>query len=347
MSESAYRLEETTADAKWDEFIHKSPVGTIFSLSDYLEAVGHRTRLFWCLRGIERRAAVVINEDEEGRAVLDDFVIHNGLIFGPRANKQNRSQMISERFEIAVDVAAELSRRYPHLEMALSPQIDDVRPFLWHNYGEDNAPTYTVDVRYTAYADLTGFAEATAPEEIPLFNEVSYARRQEVRKGIKAGLVTTEDMDGAALAAFYDMTMRRQNIETAQDKLDDLCRYTDQLLSKNMARLFVSRTTEGEPAALALFGWDTKRAYYLFGAGDPVHRNTPCGTTVLWDGFTALAKAGHREVDLEGVNSPRRGWFKLSFGAELRTYYQLTKMGEEAPLPEVCPTEAAQQEKPE
>lgn len=336
MPESAYRLEETTADAKWDEFICKSPVGTIFSLSDYLQAVGHRTRLFWCLRGIERRAAVVINEDEEGRAVLDDFVIHNGLIFGPRANKQNRSQMISEHFEIAVDVAADLSRRYAHLEMALSPQIDDVRPFLWHNYGKDggdNAPTYTVDVRYTAYADLTGFAEATAPEEIPLFSDISYARRQEVRKGIKAGLVTTEEMDGAALSAFYAMTMRRQDIEPAQDKLDDLRRYTDHLLSKNMARLFASRTTEGEPAALALFGWDNKRAYYLFGAGDPVHRNTPCGTTVLWDAFTALAKAGHTEVDMEGVNSPRRGWFKLSFGAELRTYYQLTKIGEEASLP--------------
>lgn len=332
MSEAAYRLEETTADAKWDEFIHKSPFGTIFSLSEYLEAVGHRTRLFWCLRGVERRAAVVINEDAQGRAVLDDFIIHNGLIFGPRANKQNRSQMISERFEIAVDVAADLSRRYAHLEMALSPQVDDVRPFLWHNYG--GSPTYTVEVRYTAYADLTGFAEATVPEEIPLFSEISYARRQEVRKGIKAGLITTEDMDGEAMAAFYALTMRRQDIEPEQNKLDDLRRYTDHLLSRGMARLFVSRTAEGEPAALALFGWDTKRAYYLFGAGDPAHRNTPCGTTVLWDAFTALAKAGHTEVDLEGVNSPRRGWFKLSFGAELRSYYQLTKTGEEAPLPE-------------
>lgn len=334
MSEAAYRLEETTADAKWDEFVHKSPTGTLFSLSDYLHAVGHPVRLFWCLRGIERRAAVVINEDDKGRAVLDDFVIHNGLILGPRANKQNRSQMISERFEIAADVAAALSRQYAHLEMALSPQVDDIRPFLWHNYGVDGAPAFAAEVRYTAYADLAGFAEAAAPEEIPLFSEISYARRQEVRKGIKAGLVTTEDMDGAALASFYAMTMRRQNIEPEQNKLEDLCRYADHLMAQGLARLFVSRTVEGEPAALALFGWDSKRAYYLFGAGDPAHRNTPCGTTVLWDAFTQLAKAGHKEVDLEGVNSPRRGWFKLSFGAELRPYYQLTKIGAEPAAPE-------------
>ena len=334
MSQATYRLEESSADAKWDEFIQKSPAGTIFSLSDYLTAVGHPVRLFWCLRGAERRAAVVINEDAQGRAVLDDFVIHNGLIYGPRAPKQNRSQMISERFELATDVAAALSRLYPHLEMALAPQVDDVRPFLWHNYGRDDAPHYTVDVRYTAYLPLAGFAEAQTPEDIPLFNEISYARRQEVRKGIKAGIATAEDMDGAALADFYALTMRRQHIEPESDKLDDLRRFADHLLSCNMARLFVSRTVEGEPAALALFGWDEKRAYYLFGAGDPAHRNTPCGTTVLWDAFTALAKAGHQEVDLEGVNSPRRGWFKLSFGAELLPYYQITKVGLEPEQPQ-------------
>ena len=330
MSDPVYRLEETEANEKWDEFVLKSPTGTLFSLAAYLSAVGNPVRLFWCLRGIERRAAVVINENAAGQAVLDDFVIHNGLIFGPRANKQNRSQTISERFEIATDVAAALSQRYEHLELALSPQVDDIRPFLWHNYGTDG-PTYAAEVRYTAYADLSGFAEANAPEDIPLFSEISYARRQEVRKGIKAGIVTAEDMDGAALAAFYALTMARQGIEVSQEKRDTLQSFTDSLLGKNMARLFVSRTPEGEPAALALFGWDNKRAYYLFGAGDPAHRNTPCGTTVLWDAFTALAKDGHALVDLEGVNSPRRGWFKLSFGAELAPYYQLTKNGKDIP----------------
>ena len=30
-----------------------------------------------------------------------------------------------------------------------------------------------------------------------------------------------------------------------------------------------------------------------------------------------------QEVDLEGVNSPERGWFKLSFGGDLRCYHQV------------------------
>lgn len=325
----AYRLEETQPGEHWDAFIHASPVSTLFSLSDYLAAMGGPVRLFWCLRGNERRAAVVINESQDGRhALLDDFVIHNGLIFGPCTPQQNRAQIISERFDMAADVAAALSHRYECVELALAPQVDDIRPFLWYNYGL-GGPMYTAQVRYTAYLDLAGFAKSTAPEEIPLFNEISYARRQEVRKGIKAGIVTTEDMDATGLANFYAMTMGRQNIDVPEHKRAVLRRFTDHLLGRRMARLFVSHTPQGEPAALALFGWDAKRAYYLFGAGDPVHRNTPCGTTVLWDAFRALAQDGHTQVDLEGVNSPRRGWFKLSFGAELVPYYQLTKKGAE------------------
>lgn len=328
MSEPIYHLEEAVADEKWDAFVQKSPSGTLFSLSDYMAATRQAVRLFWCLRGTEKRAAIALTESADGLdAILHDFLIYNGLMFAPPANKQNRSQVISEHFEIAVDVAAALSARYPRLEMALAPQVDDIRPFLWHNYG--SAPCYVADVRYTAYADIRGFAAAQSPEEIPLFAEISYARRQEVRKAIKAQVRTEEDDNALALADFYALTMQRQNIAIDPAVHDALHFLAKSLLRKKLARLFISRTAEGEAAAVALFGWDTKRAYYLFGAGDPQYRNTPCGTAVIWDAFRALAQAGHTQVDLEGVNSPKRGWFKMSFGPELVPYYQLTKSGAE------------------
>lgn len=331
MSEPLYRLEDAVADEKWDTFVQKSPSGTVFSLSDYMAATRQPVRLFWCVRGTEKRAAVAICESDNAKggkdAVLHDFLVYNGLMFAPPANKQNRSQVISEHFEIATDVAAALSAHYPRLELALAPQVNDIRPFLWHNYG--SSPTYVPDVRYTAYADLQGFAEAQQPEDIPLFAEISYARRQEVRKAIKAGVQTREDDNALALADFYALTMRRQDITIDPEVHEALRFLAASLLQKKMARLFISHTAEGEAAAVALFGWDNKRAYYLFGAGDPQYRNTPCGTAVLWDSFKALAQAGHSCVDLEGVNSPKRGWFKMSFGPELVPYYQLTKIGEE------------------
>ena len=75
---------------------------------------------------------------------------------------------------------------------------------------------------------------------------------------------------------------------------------------------------------MAFFGWDNKRAYYIFGANDPAKRNGHTGTNVLWEAFYDLSKMGINEVDLEGINSPKRGWFKLSFGGNIRPYYEIS-----------------------
>ena len=43
-----------------------------------------------------------------------------------------------------------------------------------------------------------------------------------------------------------------------------------------------------------------------------------------WEAFKHLARAfGINEIDLEGINSPRGGAFKLGFGGDIRAYYEL------------------------
>ena len=54
---------------------------------------------------------------------------------------------------------------------------------------------------------------------------------------------------------------------------------------------------------MAFIGWDTKRAYYIFGANDPNKRNGHSGTAVLWDAFYHLNEMGIKTVDLEGVKN--------------------------------------------
>ena len=117
--------------------------------------------------------------------------------------------------------------------------------------------------------------------------------------------------------------MERQGEKVTTNKLGRMEHLVSQLQKQGLARQFVSKTAEGIIACISLFVYDQKRAYYLFGGSDPSLRNTPAGTAVLWDAFTELSKEGINEVDLEGVNSPKRGWFKLSFGGDLKTYYEI------------------------
>jgi lipid II:glycine glycyltransferase (peptidoglycan interpeptide bridge formation enzyme) len=95
------------------------------------------------------------------------------------------------------------------------------------------------------------------------------------------------------------------------------------LFIEKKARLYASYDEKNELGSMAFFAWDNKRAYYIFGASDPIKRNGHSGTAVLWDAFYDLNNIGIDKVDLEGINSPHRGWFKLSFGGDIVPYYRM------------------------
>lgn len=321
----SYRLEPACLDAAWDAFLRSSPDSTVFITSNYLAHTGCRLGLYHCYNSNELRAVVAVVESPDGAsAILDDLVIYSGICFGSPTQGQNRAQQNSERHEIAVFIAAALADKYQRVEFALAPTICDVRPFLWHNYGQDEG-RYSVDVRYTSYLDIGDFASAQDLEDIEAYKQATGARRQQIRYARRDGVVTEEISDVGLFIDFYRRTMERQDENAGPSTLDRMATLVTALLGTGSARMFVSKTFDQIAGSAAVYAFDHRRAYYLFGASDPELRDAPTGTAVLWDAFGALASAGIPQIDLEGVNSPRRGWFKMSFGGELRPYYQITK----------------------
>ena len=84
--------------------------------------------------------------------------------------------------------------------------------------------------------------------------------------------------------------------------------------------------SNNDPLYLSFWGIDNKRAYYLYGAGNPENTNSIRGTRNFWDSFQFLSTQFNvQEIDFEGINSPERGRYKLSFGGEIRSYYRISK----------------------
>jgi len=318
----AFRIERADLGEDWDRFVRASEAGTLFSLSGYLRHIEVPLALYRCYNKGELRAAIALVEDGAGGTALHDFIIYNGLMFAPPANRQNRAQRLSEQHEIAEFAATELAQRYGRVMMSLSPAIADIRAFLWLNYGA-NAPQYRPSIRYTSVVSLAGFAQAAGPEQVPLFAECAAARRQEIRYAIRDGVVTRAEFDAAEFVDFYALTLGRQGVAVEGGVLEAMRRLLSGTHEAGLGRMYVSRTADGRPGSMAYMGIDGRRAYYVFGVSDPELRDSHTGTAVLWDAFRMLAAEGATEVDLEGVNSPRRGWFKLSFGGSLAPYYEL------------------------
>jgi hypothetical protein len=318
-------LEKAELDDKWDELVSTSVNGTVFCLSQYLKNIEANISPYYYRRNQELRAGVLVIERDGGLdTYLHDSVIYNGIFFAPPQNKQNRAQIVSEQFDITTFLAEELARVYKSVHMQLHPTITDIRPFLWFNYGAD-APKYSVDIRYTSYLNIEDFSSAGKLENISTYLQASNARRQEIRYAIRDKVVTKEEFNPNLFVDFYNETMKRQDIVVEENVLQEMNILITNLFKTNMGRMFVSYVSSGEPGSMAFFVTDSKRGYYLFGANDPALRDFHTGTAVLWDAFYVLSREGIKEIDMEGVNSPYRGWFKLSFGGDLRPYYQVYK----------------------
>lgn len=318
-----YNLIETKADEKWDKLVNQSLNGTAFSKSAYLKASGANYKLYFCYKQKELRGALVLIEDETGtKVILDGLVIYSGIIYNKPTNRQNRSQQLSEQFQMQEFIASKLHCLYDSVQVTLHPSIVDIRPFLWVNYGTA-LPKYTSEIRYTSYVDIADFKNAQNLEDISIYIEASSSRRQQIRYAIKKNYKTISTDNVEQLTEFYRKTMYRQGIDITKEYLFRIQKLALNLIANNMAKLYASFDGDGQMSSMALFCWDSKRAYYLIGASDPDKRDGHSGTNVLWEAFYDLSNLGVKEVDLEGVNSPHRGWFKLSFGGDIKPYYKI------------------------
>jgi hypothetical protein len=323
MHSGNYRLQKVTDSEQWDLFIKKSEYGTIFQYSDFIEALEINHSRYFIYNKNELRAAIMTAENDLGtEAILDDFLIYGGIIFGASTHGQNYSQIHSEQFRISEFVSEALIKIYKNVEIVMSPKINDIRPFLWVNYHSD-LNGYDVDVRYTSYLNISDFSHSNKIDDIQIYSQAAKTRRQEIRYANREGVVTSEEYDADSFISLYSNTMKRQSIDMDTKSLTRMRNIITRLHDSNLLKMYLSRTQDGQLGSIACFAIDHNRAYYLFGANDPKLRDFHTGTAVLWDAFYELNKAGIEEVDLEGVNSPKRGWFKLSFGGDIRPYYKL------------------------
>jgi hypothetical protein len=319
-----FSLVKTNEFSEWDSFVEHSPEGTIFSTTGYLDAIGRKFALFYVYKGSTIAAGVcLILSDDGSSSELDSMAIYGGILFSPKDPQQNFTSRLSDEFEITTFLIPELLRFYEKIEIALVPSFKDLRPFLWHNYFEADSKKCKVDLRYTSYLDILRCTRLNDDDSLPLFQNIGYSRRQEIRHARRDKVSAKESQDISVLVDLYCHTLKNQGIEVPKKKRDVIVRIGNQLLATKRGTLITVDNAKRTTVSAGLFCWDNKMGYYLIGASHPAIKERYSGTMLLWDSFSILQNKGISILDLEGVNSPQRGWFKLSFGGTLTPYYKI------------------------
>lgn len=317
MNSSDLRLSETTDHLAWDTWVDQSPQGTIFSKSTFLRSLNTTFRLFNVGRGHCTVALISVVEDDAGNVVRFPFTPYQGILFLHDSRSQPRQRVLDE-FRITEFIIGELTRCYQDIAMTLSWEFKDIRPFLWHNYHEQSAARFIGHPRYTAVLDL----KSMETEKFPA--EVRACRRQELKKSSNYFVNVEAKLDD--FLSIYASTFTRQGIALDNATIELVGSIVTQAIEQGYGRLSSCETPAGIASA-CLFLYDSKRAYYLFAANDPAHRNTGAATRLMFDNIFEAKRRGLQELDFVGVNSPNRGDFKLSFNPELKLYFDLSYTG--------------------
>ncbi|KPA16813.1 hypothetical protein MHK_002999 [Candidatus Magnetomorum sp. HK-1] len=324
---SKFRITPVENQTEWVSLIEKSQQGTVFSHPVFLDALGRKTACYFVYKGGQLKAGVaLILTDDGAKCVLDELVIYNGILFlGDPTQKRVKAR--SERFEITDFVIQELLQRYQRIEMALAPQFEDQRPFLWHNYHSKNSSDkFCVDLRYTSYLNIEELANNKPEEETILFQNLETLRQRNIREARKKNAFVRKGQQVDSFMKFYKSLMSRQNESVEKKKQQQMRDLIFALHENQMCHIYEAYNPQEELIYITIFCIDSKRAYYLFGAGSPDTNERYRGTIAFWDAFKDLAiNHNIKCIDLEGVNSPQRGWFKLGLGGDLRTYFKVYK----------------------
>ncbi|MBI3773332.1 MAG: GNAT family N-acetyltransferase [Gammaproteobacteria bacterium] len=327
MSSSKLELVPVRKEDAWDEMVCRSPQGTVFSDRLYLDASGCNYHLYWVKQGSEIKAGVaLVVSNDDTRCEMDDLVIYGGLMFDLDMNRPYVKRRHDE-FQIAEYVIEQVTQKYVSIEFQLAPQFLDLRPFLWHEYHEHQSRGFGFDLRYTSYVDISSLQGFVGrEEESPCFCNMETVRRYSVREARRKGGSVACVFDSDTIVDYYRHLMERQGEAQSSAKLSNMKKVMDVLMEAGRGAVYHVLNSKETVIYSVFYGWDTKRAYYLFGAGHPEISESWQGTLAHWEAFKDLAKRKSiREVDMEGVNSPKRGWFKLGFGGNLSPYYHVYK----------------------
>ncbi len=266
----------------YDALVERSPQGSVFALSWWLDAV---TRNAWQANvidaGGEAAAAwpTAVHSTRWGRLLtgppLTPFL---GPVLPPSAGR-GRSREI-KLLESLVEALGDVA----HIEARCNPGFDYWTPLSWHGF--------TQTTRYTWRLEDVSDTNAA-------FSALRDNIRGDVRKARKRG-VTVAPAELADFLGVHAATVSQKGLgEVAAASRQALERIEAAASTRDARTILVACGEDGQVHAGGYFVHDWRYVYYLMGGSDPVHRSSGATSLLLW---TAIEQAAQRGLgfDFEG-----------------------------------------------
>ena len=302
-------------DNIYSKFIKFSPQKNVFCSKEILSFFFEDLDLFTVCKNEEIKSFIYLLRNNKGNIISDPF-IYSGIINHPKLSMKE-ARYNAEVFKINELIVNEIFSNYKNLNINLPINFIDTRPFLWFNYGEKDKKNFQVVPRYTSIINLR------SRDKIDIYNEIDDVKRRDIKKVLlNKNYTISYQINLNLIKKFYVNTMNKNNGTFDKNSLNKIFNFFD-LQSKKNKIIQSTVYYEAKPLYSVLFLNDDISSCYLYGSGDVSIKNRYAGALALWK---AIEKSIFNKlcfIDLEGINSPYRGQYKLSFGGNIQSYFNI------------------------
>ncbi len=300
-------------DRMWQELIRISDNSTPFIREDYLNCVGYEGIRYIVLYKNKLTMGLCLTRNIENGLIEScvPYAPYQGLIFqcnqGYDAYHRNidaTGYLLDYLFE---------HEKYDHLEFSNNFNVKDLRGVQWHHYHEADKGIYGFKLMYTGILKLDDFDR----------KQMSKGRKLDLRySSERYGIYCEYSEDIRDFTKLYKATFQREGIVVDDKSISMVNSIVENAICNKYGKLCYAYNENGQAINATFVLEDDHAAYYIFGANDPEARKCGGATLLLSNQIEKYRDEGKLDYfDFIGVNSPFRGDFKLSFGAEVKPYF--------------------------
>ncbi|GAB4376006.1 MAG: hypothetical protein Kow0042_21890 [Calditrichia bacterium] len=296
---------------RWDDFVKDSPQGTVFQTKAYLQCVQRgfqrNVSALGVFRGNKIVGGVVLFPRKKygfSYTTAPYYVPYNGLMLAafsesPYYFKRNQLQnLVMER------LLGELEARFAYCDFYHSPQLEDLRPFLWRNWRIQ--PQYSIIVPLQEGKDFSSRMEG--------------AQRRRLRQIEKRGCEVNPGTDTALLYQFMEQSYHYHGMIPPLNRQVFL-EFTTALLQAGIGKLYLANL-DTRPLAAVMVVEDPPNVYALFSGRNFKEDSSGVELFLLYKIMQTYQENRYEKLDLLGAMIPSITKVKLELGGFLQRFDQ-------------------------
>lgn len=295
--------------SEWDEFVRRTPQGSIFATTAFLNALGAAYELAVTRKDASISAGIPLVRGMLGTHSNPLYCKYLG--FQALAPESNKTSAITGRLAEQVGDFEPLLRSLHSFDYNFHPTFTNWMPFYWLGFRQQTNYTYVIR-NHNASLWWT-----SADERL----------RRSVRRG-EQNAVSIERLDSPTaemLRACYEICMQPYTSRNTRPLMtyERFVQFAKELCGNGGARVWLARDKSGKDAAAALVLYDWRSAYFLMNG---TLADAPAGTNsaLLFDVIEHALGQG-LDFDFEGSMIKPIEHYYRKFGAELVPYFQIWK----------------------